>query len=183
MPSHLPPGKQDQSRAPFLQRVVLHAFAGTTDPSDSLLAPRTFGLRPYMLGLCPTRPPGRVSPVPPCSFPACRRLGPRGESSIRSGQECCLLPSPRHDRLGPPKHLSADNLTNLLRSLIVAARWFAPLSFKGFRHSARLGRISPSGWSLLPGAPALTRTGLSPARTMRLSGRAMVRSLAGSGER
>src|SRR5215471_744961 len=77
MPSHLPPGKQDQSRAPFLQRVVLHAFAGTTDPSDSLLAPRTFGLRPYMLGLCPTRPPGRVSPVPPCSFPACRRLGPR----------------------------------------------------------------------------------------------------------
>ena len=59
-------------------------------------------------------------------------------------------------------------MTRLLRSLIVAARWFAPLSFKGFRHSARLGRISPPGWSLLPGAPALTRTGLAPARTTRL---------------
>ena len=35
------------------------------------------------------------------------------------------------------------------------------------------GRISPSGWSLLPGAPALTRTGLAPARTTRLSGRTL----------
>src|SRR5450432_1401045 len=65
-------------------------------------------------------------------------------------------------------------MTRLLRSLIVAARWLAPLSFKGFRHSARRGRISPSGWSLLPGAAALTRTGLAPARTSRLSGRTMV---------
>jgi len=30
---------------------------------------------------------------------------------------------------------------------------------------------TPLGWSLLPGAPALTRTGLAPARTTRLSGR------------
>src|SRR3954451_11881364 len=37
-----------------------------------------------------------------------------------------------------------------------------------------LGRISPPGWSLLPGAPALTRTGLPPARTTRLSGRTIV---------
>jgi len=35
------------------------------------------------------------------------------------------VPSPQHDRLGPPKHLSAENLTRLLRSLIVEARWFA----------------------------------------------------------
>lgn len=55
--------------------------------------------------------------------------------------------------------------------LIVAARWFASLSFKGFRHSASAGRISPPASSLLPGATALTRTGLSPARTIRLSGR------------
>jgi hypothetical protein len=68
-------------------------------------------------------------------------------------------------------------MTRLLRSLIVAARRFAPLSFQGFRHSARLGRISPPGWSLLPGAPALTRTGLPPARTTRLSGRTMTRHL------
>src|SRR5258708_39501756 len=61
----------------------------------------------------------------------------------------------------------------LQRSLNVAARFLALLSFKGFRHSARLGWISPSGWSLLPGAPALTRTDLSSARTTRLSGRTM----------
>jgi len=30
---------------------------------------------------------------------------------------CCLLPSPRHDRLGPLKHLSADTMTWLQRSL------------------------------------------------------------------
>src|SRR5215472_6995661 len=94
MPSHLPPGKPDQSRAPSLQRVILHAFAGNTDPSDSLPAPPAFGLRPYTLGLYLTRLPDRVSPVPHCSFPACRRLRPRGESRIRSGPECCLLPSP-----------------------------------------------------------------------------------------
>ena len=47
----------------------------------------------------------------------------------------------------------------------------SPSLWKGFRHSAQPGRISPPGWSLLPGAPALTRAGLSPARTARLTGR------------
>ena len=56
--------------------------------------------------------------VPPPATP--------GRSNIRSGPGCCLLPSPGHERLGSPKHLSADYLTRLLRSLIVAARWFAP---------------------------------------------------------
>jgi hypothetical protein len=37
-----------------------------------------------------------------------------------------------HERLGSPKHLSADNLTGLLRSLIVAARWFVPLLAEDF---------------------------------------------------
>jgi hypothetical protein len=34
----------DQSRAPSLQRVVLHAFLGTMNPSDSLPAPLVFNL-------------------------------------------------------------------------------------------------------------------------------------------
>src|ERR1017187_3814410 len=42
MPSRLPPRRHDQSKAPSLQRVLLHAFLGTTDPSDFLLAPRDF---------------------------------------------------------------------------------------------------------------------------------------------
>src|SRR5665213_1062509 len=108
--------------------------------------------------------------VPPLATPE--------RSSTPSGlAECCLLPSPRHDRLGPFKHLSADNMTWLQRSLLVAARFLAPLFFKGFRHSASHGRISPPDGSLLPGAPALTRTGLSPARTSRLSGRTIAFSL------
>src|SRR5215469_7703045 len=94
MPSHLSPGKHDQSRAPSLRRVVLHAFSGTVDPSDSLLAPCTFSLRPYMLGLCPTRLPGRVSPVPYCSVSTCRRLGPRRVPTSVPARGCCLLPSP-----------------------------------------------------------------------------------------
>jgi hypothetical protein len=44
MPSHLPPHKHDQSKAPSLQRVVLHAFLGTSGLSDSLPAPRDFSL-------------------------------------------------------------------------------------------------------------------------------------------
>ena len=175
MPSRLPPRRRDQSRVPSLRRVILRAFLGSMNPSDSLLAPCNFshpalyarslpdkaareGLSCYAL-LCPNVPPPET---------------PR-RSSIPSGLECCLLPSPRHDRLGPPKHLSADNLTRLQRSPIVAARWLAPLCCKGFRHSARPARIFPLGWSLLPGAPALTRTGLAPARTTRLSGRTMPR--------
>src|SRR6516165_12676797 len=42
MPSHLPPPKHDQSKAPSLQRVVLHAFIGTVDLSDSLPTPHAF---------------------------------------------------------------------------------------------------------------------------------------------
>jgi hypothetical protein len=33
MPSHLPPSKHDQSKAPSLQRVILSAFIGTSDLS------------------------------------------------------------------------------------------------------------------------------------------------------
>src|ERR1700674_4939979 len=42
MPSHLPLHKHDQSKAPSLQRVILRAFIGTSDLSDSLLAPHAF---------------------------------------------------------------------------------------------------------------------------------------------
>src|SRR5579863_7454527 len=65
-------------------------------------------------------------------------------------------------------------MTWLQRSLIVAARFLAPCSFTDFRRPALAVRISPAGWGLLPGAPALTRTRLSLARRTRLSGRTMV---------
>ena len=44
MPSRLPLRRCDQSRVPSLQRVILRAFSGSTDPSDSLPAPCDFSL-------------------------------------------------------------------------------------------------------------------------------------------
>src|ERR1700710_1727961 len=41
--TYLPP-RHDQSRIPSLRRVVLHAFSGTMNPSDSLPAPCDFNL-------------------------------------------------------------------------------------------------------------------------------------------
>jgi len=46
MPSRLPPRRLDQSRVSSLQRVLLHAFTGITDPSDSLPARRDFSRPP-----------------------------------------------------------------------------------------------------------------------------------------
>jgi hypothetical protein len=63
----------------------LPSSALSCTPSSVLWTPRTpswlralSAVRPYTSGLCPTRLPGRVSPVPRCSFPPCRRLRPRG---------------------------------------------------------------------------------------------------------
>ena len=54
----------------------------------------TSAFRPYTPGLCPTWLPGRVSPVPRCSVPNVPPPETPERSSIRSGPECCLLPSP-----------------------------------------------------------------------------------------
>src|SRR5947208_1964885 len=75
-------------------------------------------IRPYTLGLCLTWLPGRISPVPHCSVPTCHRLRPRRGPTFVPVWIVVCLPSPRLDRLGPLQHLSADNVTRLLRSLI-----------------------------------------------------------------
>jgi hypothetical protein len=64
----------------------------TSRTPSRLLALSAF--RPYMLGLCPTRLPGRVSPVPRCSVPTYHRLRPRGAPTSVPEPRCCLLPSP-----------------------------------------------------------------------------------------
>jgi hypothetical protein len=93
MPSRLPLHKPDQSRAPSLQRVILHAFLGTTDPSDSLPAPRDFShpaLYPRSLPDSAAR--CRVSPVPRSSLETCHRPIPRKGPAIVPAQTavCCL---------------------------------------------------------------------------------------------
>ena len=88
-PRAYPHRHHDQSRVPSLRRFVA-AFIGTMDPSDSLFS-RTFGFWPYPRGLCLTRLPGRVSPVPYRCYKTCRRLYP-GDVQRESGSAavCCL---------------------------------------------------------------------------------------------
>src|SRR5690242_7751667 len=61
-------------------------------PSSVLRTPRTpsrlrafSAVRLYTHGLRPTRPPGRVSPVPPSSLETCRRLVPRKGPTVATG--------------------------------------------------------------------------------------------------
>jgi hypothetical protein len=74
-------------------------------PSQVLRTPRTpsrlrsiSAVRPYTSGLCPTRLPGRVSPVPRSSLETCHRPIPRkgpAAAPVRAAV-CCL----RHDMTG-----------------------------------------------------------------------------------
>jgi hypothetical protein len=93
-----------------------------------------------------------------CSALLCPSVPPEtpGRSSTRSDSECCLLPSLLYERLGPPKHLSAESMTRLLRSLIVAAHRLAPLSFEGF--DTPLGSVG----TLLPAGVCYRRSGAYP---------------------
>src|SRR5713226_1095257 len=76
--------------ASLIKARPLPSSALSCTPSSVLRTSRTpsrlrapSAVRPYTPGLCPTRPPGRVSPVPHCSVPACRRLRPRrGPTSV-----------------------------------------------------------------------------------------------------
>jgi len=74
--------------------------------------------------------------VPPASTPE--------KSNRRSGPACCLLPSPRHDRLGALKRLSAEEMTRLWRSL--SLRPICLLSTHSGLLTPRSGRFG----SLLP---------------------------------
>jgi hypothetical protein len=94
MPSHLPPHSGSIKAGP------LPSGAFCCTPSSVLRTPRTpsrlrptSAIRPYKRGLCPTRLPGRVSPVPLCSFPTCRRLRPRRGPALHPvlrNAVCCL---------------------------------------------------------------------------------------------
>ncbi len=102
----------------------------------------------------------RASPVPHRSLNACCAPYPGGtrrafcSGLLRGGRGL------RRDVSG-----SAPRL-NLTSSASLVGPRFAPS--RGFRHPARATGISPcSTWDLLPGAPALTRTGLSPAGTVQ----------------
>ena len=106
----------------------------------------TSAVRSYTHGLCPTRLPGRVSPVPRCSFPTCHRSKPRGGPASHPVAGCCLLPSPCYERLDPPEHLSADNVTRLMRSLSLRPAALLPSLSKAFDTPLRtVGSLLPPG--------------------------------------
>jgi hypothetical protein len=94
MPSHLPPGQLDQSRVPSLQRVMLHAFPGTMDPSDSLPAPHDFS-HPALYARSLPDVGCQVGPLL-FRLSLCKRAAARTpeRSSTGSGLLCCLWPSP-----------------------------------------------------------------------------------------
>ena len=146
MPSHLPPPKHDQSKAPSLQRVVLHAFSGTMDLSDSLPAPRDFSHPALYARSLPDKAAGEGLS---CSALLCPDVPPPAtpeRSSIPSVPRCCLLPSPRNDRLGPPKHLSADYLTRLLRSRLLRPADLLPSLSRAFDTPlGSVGSLLPAG--------------------------------------
>jgi hypothetical protein len=92
-------------RTSLIKARPLPSSALSCTPSLVLLAFRTpsrlralSAFRPYTPGLCPTRPPGRVSPVPRCSVPTCRRLRPRRGPTFAPfwNAVCCL----RRDMIG-----------------------------------------------------------------------------------
>jgi hypothetical protein len=102
--------------ASLIKAGPLPSSALSCTPSSVLWTPRTpsrlralSALRPYTSGLCPTRLPGRASPVPRYSVPACRRLRPRGVPISVPVQDtvCCL----RHD-------MSSSALPNTFRLMI-----------------------------------------------------------------
>ena len=110
MPSHLPP------HPGAIKAGSLSSSAFCCTPSSALWTPRTpsrlraiSAVRPYTHGLCPTWLPGRVSPVPHCSFPTCHRLRPRrGPTSVPVQDAVCCL---RRD-------MSGSALSNTFRLII-----------------------------------------------------------------
>ena len=170
MPSRLPP------HAAMTQAGPLPSSRLSCLPSPVLRAPRTpsrlrvfsaMGLMDTAFALAGCRVGSPVFRIPLSKRAAASK--PRGGPAslpVSRGAVCCL----RRD-------LSGSALPITFRLIIcrgygvhlVAARFVAPPS--GLSTLRLDGRISPSTRSLLPGAPALTRTGLSPARVIQLSRR------------
>jgi hypothetical protein len=95
-----------------------------------------FQLPPYTRGLRPTRAAGEGLS---CSAPILRTVPPpipRGAPASAPEPGRCASPSPRHDRLGAPKHLSAEDLTRLKRSPCCGPL-LRFLRTRGFRRTAR----------------------------------------------
>ena len=94
---------------------------------------------------------------------------PRRVPASASEKRTLSVALPSYERLGPPQRLSADNLTGLQPSLNVTARCLAPSSSEVLIPRLNV-KLSPHVRGLLPGAPTLTRTGLSPVSMTQFSG-------------
>src|SRR5512138_888137 len=135
MPSRLPTTPTRPKQGPFPPPGCpgLHRYYGPLGlPSGSA----RLRLPPYTRGLRPTLAAGEGLS---CSAPILRGVPPpipRGAPASVPEQGRCASPSPRHDRLGAPKHLSADNLTRLKRSPCCGPL-LRSLQPRGFRRTAR----------------------------------------------
>ena len=107
--------------------------------------------------------PARASPVPAPTLRPCRSLYPGGFlAAALPGSTRRPWPSPRFPRFGSPLSRERASVTRRQDSLDVAAWPVAPP--KGaFDTGLRRRAFPPDAASLLPGALALTGTGLPPA--------------------
>jgi hypothetical protein len=147
-----------------------HGSSSTTGPSATLpagtrLRGSTAYTRPSLPGHNPADPgPGRASPVPAPTVRPFRSLYPGGFlTAALPGSSRLPWPSPFHPRLGSPLSRSRGlKLTGRQDSLHATDRSLARPH--GTLDAGLQRRAFPPGAaSLLPGALALTGTGLSPA--------------------
>jgi hypothetical protein len=160
MPSRLPPPPAQPKQGSF-PPAVSRRLPRYYEPLGLPPGSTRFRSAPYTRGLRPTQAAGEGLP---CSTPFLRNVPspiPRGRPvspPVLSGH--CLLPSPRHDRLGHPNHLSADNLTRLARCSLALRPASSLPPYEAFD--------GPLGHEALPSRldPATGRSGAYPGGTL-----------------
>jgi len=159
MPERLPPPQPRPKPAPFAPGAFSRTpIITTTTPSDSRCPPPDFTIGLYERSLL-TRLDRPLSLVPRTNLARLQVSVPRKDPPhpIRN-QDWRTWPSPRHERLGSPI-VSPTRLQSQPTRSLPPKRLSTPRSALG---------VSPSSRRLLPDAPALTRTGLSPAGLTQL---------------
>src|SRR5713226_3832367 len=179
MPSPAASSEARHEQGPF-PPAVLPAFAGTTSPSDSRSPPCAFALGLYAR---PSPDVGRrdgslVFRLSP-SARAAPRTPPRPPAHPDSRAGGVAFAVTCAARLSDCDSDEAAGFTSYCGPRCC----FPPTVFtaSGFRHRASPVGISASGAGLLPGSPAITRAGLSPAEEMQHgSGSAVASAISGS---
>jgi hypothetical protein len=169
MPSRLPARPARPKSGPFPGARAAITLPNTTTPSDSRwpLPDFTTGLYRQSLLTSLTR---RASPIPNETWRTCRSPYPEGTRPRASAELASRADMGLHrDMSGSaPPFVYLTRLQNSDRMVLRPARLLPPERLSTPR-SAR--HLTTANRGLLPGSPAITRTGLSPAGFVQLPGR------------